>query len=163
MSKKVLLPLTIICTPIIIVIFLFARNSIVRSESRRETFKELLGTYKLDLTKTKLGDYSKDSNIYKNLSRTFLPDSTFTMNMQVPFMYDSLGRWRAGDISEWCWLFFKKFGYDNKMYSETNPSGSQFTRPFDEKLDTFFLINAATPRDNEKTISDLYFKKVKFC
>ena len=129
---------------------------------RQQTFKELLGSYVLDLDKTKLeGNYITDSATYKELSITFFSDSTFRMNMKVPFMYDSVGRWKAGNVNEWCWLFFKKFGYTDQMYSETNPSGSQFTRPYKENSDTFFLINAATPRDNEKTISDIYFKKIK--
>lgn len=125
---------------------------------RQQTFKELIGSYVLDLDKTKLeGSYKKDSDTYKNLLITFLPDSTFKMNMKVPFMYDSIGRWKAGNVNEWCWLLFDNFKYDERNEN----SGSQFTRPYREKSDTFFLINAATPRDNEKTISDIYFKKIK--
>jgi hypothetical protein len=53
---------------------------------RQQSFQEQLGTYQLDLKKTNLGIYKKDSNIYKNLIIVFKADSTFVMNMKVPFM-----------------------------------------------------------------------------
>jgi hypothetical protein len=125
---------------------------------REQTFKELLGSYVLDLNKTKLeGNYITDSATYKKLTITFFPDSTFRMNMKVPFMYDSIGRWKAGNVNEWCWLLFDSIKYDDRNEN----TGSQFTRPYKEKSDTFFLINAATPMDDEKTIPDIYFKKIK--
>lgn len=77
--------------------------------------------------------------------------------MDVPFMYKDVGKWKAGNVNEWCWLLFDGFKYD---FNNKN-SGSQFTRPYLEKNDTVILINATTPKDNQKTISSLYFKKVK--
>jgi len=128
-------------------------------EGRRENFKEQLGTYVLDIDKTDLGNYIRDSNIYKNLTITFNADSTFIMNMKVPFMRDSVGRWKAGNMKEWNWLFFKSFGYSKRMEDLTNPGGSQFTRPYTENSNIYFLINAATPQDNAEVISDIYFKR----
>jgi hypothetical protein len=158
MKLKTLIPIILLCTPFICVAVFFVRCNNAANAGRKQTFKELLGSYTLDINKTKLeGNYKKDTNIFRNLSITFLPDSTFTMNMKVPFMYNSTGKWTAGNVNEWCWLLFDGFNYG---YKNKN-SGSQFTRPYIENSDTFFLINAATPRDNEKTISDLYFKKVK--
>jgi hypothetical protein len=124
---------------------------------RQATFDQLLGSYVLDLHKTKLGkEYAADSDTYKTLTLTFFADSTFKMNKQVPFMYDSAGKWKAGSVNEWCWMLFDGFKYDPH---EEHP-GSQFTQPYNEGVDTFFLINAATPRDNKETISTIYFKKI---
>ena len=159
MKIKSLLPTIVLGILFMLAIFLGVEYKIRADEGRRYTFNELLGSYVIDLNKTKLGnEYTKDSNIYKSLSITFFPDSTFKMNKQVPFMYDSAGRWKAGNVNEWCWLLFANFKYG---YNDEHP-GSQFTRPYEEGSDTFFLINAATPRDNRKTISSIYFKKVKY-
>lgn len=149
-SRIIVFFLTII---IILIIIRYKANS-----GRQQTIKELLGTYVLDISKTKLEDcYIKDSNIYKNLSITFFKNSTFKMNMNVPFMYNSIGKYKSGNVNEWCWLLFDKFKYDIKNKN----SGSQFTRPYKINSDTFILINAATPKENEKTISEIYFRKIK--
>lgn len=144
-------------TIVVVIVSTFSLCSCGANAGRQQTFRELLGSYELDLNKTQLGNsYINDSNLYKRLIITFSSDSTFKMNMKVPFMADSAGKWKAGNVNEWCWLLFNNLKYEN---GDEHP-GSQFTRPYREKSDTFFLINAATPRDNEKTISDIYFRKI---
>jgi hypothetical protein len=157
-KEKTLLPVMILIIPLIFMVVFWVRCNDRVNEGRQNTFNELLGSYVLDLTKTKLGDeYIADSGRYKALTITFLSDSTFKMNMRVPFMYDSVGIWKAGNVNEWCWMLFKGFKYD----VDNENSGSQFTRPFEEGADTLFLINAATPQDYQKTISDIYFRKIR--
>jgi hypothetical protein len=137
--------------------FLFSCNA--RTDlSRQQTFIDVLGDYRLDLSRTKLSDgYINDSDLFKNLILTFDSDSTFRINFEVPFFYNTSGKWKAGSVNEWCWILFDGFKY----IDENNHSGSQFTRPFQLNGDTFILINAATPRTNQQTISDIYFKKIK--
>src|SRR3954471_15285121 len=65
--------------------------------SQKRVFNKQLGTYKLDVSRTSLGVYAIDADKYKQLSITFHSDSTFTMNMKVPFMHDSIGTWVAGE------------------------------------------------------------------
>ncbi len=65
-------------------------------DGREIDFKNILCTYVLDIHKTTLGEYSKDSDLYENLRITFNADSTFNMNMKVPFIYDSLVNGRQG-------------------------------------------------------------------
>lgn len=123
---------------------------------RRETFDQIVGAYTLDLSRTNLGEYLKDSTIYGKLVITFSKDSTFVTNFDVPFMYSSRGRWTAGNIHEWCRLLFNGLNYDGLPYP-----GTQFTRPYRSGSDTFLLMNATTPKDNHKTITELYFKKIR--
>jgi hypothetical protein len=125
-------------------------------KGRRANFEAQLGTYSLDIQKTALGPYSKDSNTYRNLTITFNADSSFIMNMKVPFLYDSVGSWTVGDMKEWNWLRFKSFHYS----ASAEHSGSQFTRPYLEDSIIFFLINGATPQNGTDFIQDIYFKKV---
>lgn len=115
MKVKKLIPIILLCTPFVFVAVFFVRCNNAANAGREQTFKELLGSYTLEVNKTKWkGDYKKNANIYRNLSITFLPDSTFTMNMKVPFMYSSIGKWTAGNVNEWCWLLFEGFKYDYK-------------------------------------------------
>jgi hypothetical protein len=126
-------------------------------EGRRLNFKAQLGTYILDIGKTALGRYSKDSTTFKNLTITFNSDSSFVMNMKVPFLYDSVGSWTAGNMKEWNWLRFKSFHYRDL----NDHSGSQFTRPYLKDSTLFFLINGATPQDGADFIQEIYFRKLK--
>lgn len=119
------------------------------NEGRKKNFRGQLGTYILDIHKTALGDYSKDSNIYKNLHITFKADSSFTLDMKVPFIYDSIGKWKAGNMKEWNYLYFRG---DMKI-------NAQFTRPYEADSAIFFLINGTTPQDGKAFIQEIYFKK----
>ena len=124
-------------------------------EGRSKNFQAQLGSYVLDTRKTVLGAYSKDSDLYKNLRINFKSDSTFSMNMKVPFIFDSVGRWSAGNMKEWNYLWYKKWGYKNYESGK----GNQFTRPYISDSNVYFLINATTPQIGEG-IQEIYFKKV---
>jgi hypothetical protein len=125
------------------------------SKSGKTTFYRQLGTYALDLRKISLGSYSKDSSLYKHLRISFLEDSTFIMNMKVPFMYDSIGKWIAGDGSPYSYnqLYYKSFNYGKVS------TGDHFYPPYLENSDSIFLINAPTPQNGGEVIKELYFKK----
>ena len=126
------------------------------SETRKkETFARQVGTYVFDLSITELGKYTKDSNAYKNLIINFNEDSTFTMNMRVPFFADSLGTWIAGNGLAYSYnqLFFQ-----NKEYK--NLEGTQFFPPYLNRGDTIFLIIGASPTKNKTSIQKIYFRKL---
>ncbi|HET9824145.1 MAG TPA: hypothetical protein VFP87_02360 [Chitinophagaceae bacterium] len=115
---------------------------------RKKAFQEQLGTYVLDVHRTALGGYSKDSDAYKKLQITFKADSTFTMNMRVPFIFDSVGTWKAGNLEEWNYLYYKNNSKIN----------TQFTRP--EYDDSTFLLNSTTPQTGAEPIQEIYFRKI---
>ena len=145
-------------TPIVffvIIVVLAGQSCMWESQKgRQESFDEQLGTYQLDIQKTNLKRYEKDSSIYKNLQIVFNADSTFKMNMKVPFMYDSIGTWEAGNMKEWNYLKYKNFDYSK------NGTGEQFTRP--EYPDSSFLLNSSTPQIGAEFIGEIYFKKVSY-
>jgi len=121
------------------------------------TFNKQIGIYSLDLKKTILGNYSKDSDKYKHLLITFKKDSTFIMNMKVPFMRDSVGTWIAGDGSpdKSNYLYYKNFSYSK------DGTGEQFYPPYNEGTDSLFLINSTTPQKGFEPIDVIYFKKIR--
>lgn len=138
----------------VIMVFVSCYNG---QEGREINFKNQLGTYVLDIHKTVLGNYSKDSTGYKNLRITFKADSTFSMNMKVPFICDSIGRWNAGNMKEWNYLWYKQWGYKDYEIGK----GNQFTRPYTTDSNVYFLINATTPQDGAAFIQEIYFRKIK--
>ncbi len=118
---------------------------------KSEYFRNQIGPYILDTIKTSLSNYKDNFAVYKNLSITFKSDSTFHLNMSVPFIYDSTGKWEAsaGGPEDWNWLYYK-----------SNPNiSTQFTEPWTE--DSIFYLNSVTPQVGQTSISQIYFKKVK--
>ena len=121
-----------------------------QNDVQKENFQRQLGNYILD-DKTNLGDYYFDRELYRKLTITFNNDSTWNLNMQVPFLYDSIGTWTAssGHLEEWNWLYYKN-----------NPKiSTQFTEPWTN--DSIFYLNSATPKVGQPNIKEIYFKKVK--
>ena len=128
--------------------YIAAKNSDQRVAGKR--FQKLLGTYTLDITKTELGLYKKDTALYRNLRITFKPDSTFAISMQAPFIYDSAGTWIAGSagLDEWNWLNYKR-----------NPL---ISTQFDDccSPDSTVLLNSVTPQEGNEPVYKLWFKRM---
>jgi len=68
--------------------------------------------------------------------------------MKVPFIYDSVGHWKAGNMKEWNYLYYGK----NKNIN------TQFSRP--EMPESTFLLNSTTPQKGAEFIQEIYFKKI---
>lgn len=121
-------------------------------QAAKKRFSEQIGTYCLDIKKTKLGTYNKDVTLYQKLRITFKPDSTFSTNMRVPFLYDSIGKWESGGggLEDWNWLSYK--------------SNSNIRTQFDQCClpDSTFYLNSATPQDGQEFIQEIYFKKCSY-
>ena len=126
-------------------------------EAQRRNFNKQIGEYILDVEKTKLGKYAQDSLLYSNLKIVFREDSTFYMNMPVPFLYDTAGVWLAeGDgFESWNRLYYNNRKYENHDIN----TGNQFTEPWTR--DSVFYINGATSRTEMEAIQEIYFKKIK--
>jgi len=127
-------------------------------KAKFNAFTEHIGEYKLDLKRTKLGSYDKDSIVYKNLTITFYSDSTFRLNMQVPFISGTSGRWLAdaGDPESWNWLQFNKYLKKNKMDINI---GNQFSHIENYEIGSGFYINGVRPMDNQDYIQEVFFIK----
>lgn len=130
-----------------------------KQEARLKRFNSTVGFYKLDLQRTNLGEYCKDSLVYKDLKVEFRNDSTFKFNMSVPFILEDSGKWIAdgGDFESWNWLSYKSW-----LKSEVLAigEGNQFTASYNDKNDSILYINGATPKNNQAFIQEIYFIKV---
>ena len=119
-------------------------------QAAMKRFKDQVGTYFLDIRKTDLGVYSKDSALYQKLGITFKADSTFSMNMRVPFVFDSAGRWEAGGgLEDWNWLYYKANGNIRTQFD-------QCCLP-----DSTFYLNSTTPQKGYDFIQEIFFRKIR--
>ena len=142
-AKKIFYILLVCCS------FLNSCYYLRNKEKSNMVFNELIGTFTLDLNQTNLGRYSDKQ--YKNLQISFNKDSTFNLNMNVPFLYDSVGKWlpTKGGLEDWNWIFYKN-----------NPRiCTQFSEVWTE--DSMFYFNSATPKKGQEAISKIYFRKIK--
>jgi len=125
--------------------------TVMDKKDRQQRFRKQVGTYRLDINKTPLGGYAKDSLLYQKLTLTFKADSTFYMNMAVPFLYDSIGRWitGGGGMDDW-----------NSLYYERNERIPEQFEPCCV-ADSTFYINSVTPREGAEPVNKIYFKRIQ--
>lgn len=109
-----------------------------------------IGTYVIDINRTELGIYLKDSALYKDLTISFKGDFSFIMNKKVPFIFDSIGTWtsKGTDVEDWYWMVYKNSKIDTQW------SGCCFDG-------NFILLNSVTPQVGKKSVSQIYFQKLK--
>lgn len=146
--KKILIVFAVLFS-IILLIIIFYKLDI--DKAKRNNFEEQIGIFIIDTNNTTWGKYDKKS--YDNLSIIFNADSTFHLNMSVPFIFDSCGRWEAGggDIDTWGTLYFRNMKYENQ-------TGEQFSQiTFSE--DSSFYINSCTPKNGKDFIQEIHFIK----
>lgn len=125
---------------------------ISNNDYKMDKKRSIIGEYKLDLYRTDLGIYKDSIDKYRHLRLTFNKDMTFSLNFPVPFMADSHGIWKVGNMNEWCKLIY------------SNNISDQFGIPYYEKGDSILYINSATPHYSQRNISDVYkifFVKMK--
>jgi hypothetical protein len=118
-----------------------------------ENAKKQIGCYRIDINKTKLGLYVKDSTLYSELTVEFKEDRTFLFNFKVPFVYDSIGTWvsSTNEPEDWSTLT-----YDNKNNNQL--ISDQFNGCCSN--DSAFYINSTTPESGKDGIPRVFFKKI---
>ncbi len=118
-----------------------------------KNYHYFIGEYKIDLGSTKLGEYAKDSALYEKLTLKIKKNYTFTMNMKVPFIFDSCGTWSAGA---------GLFGQDIVLYQEKSQLYFKNCTYLTELCDYFdtaiYLYH--TPQQTGNGIQDIVFKRI---
>lgn len=130
-------------------LFISSCSYLGSNEISDREFKMTIGSYQIDVSKTELS--ASESEAYGNLVITFNNDSTFYLSRDVPFIYDSIGIWKPteGRLEDWNWIYYRK-----------NPNiSTQFSKVWTE--DSIFYLNSTTPKEGERAIPMIYFKKIK--
>jgi hypothetical protein len=140
----------------LLIILIILRASFYEWLSKRNHKKEVTGTYLIDLNRTDLAEYTSNIDTYKNLSIRFNSDNTFRMNMQVPFIYDTIGRWTVSGsrLDEMNNLFFDELDYSGLT------GGSPFTQVHYKEGDSIFYMHTPRPKEGMNYLMRVYFKKI---
>lgn len=126
------------------------------SQKKKElTFQRLLGRYEIDIERTRLLDYDSLMLVTGGVEIEFYSDSTFIISKKVPFIYDSVGRWVAGDGDPYS---LNQMGFKDFDYFEG--SHINFINPYQDKGDTIIMIDATLPQKGKKGLRNVYFKKL---
>ena len=131
-------------------LFLYLLNKKDQSV-KQKNFKELVGVYVLDTLRTDLSNYRDQKIEFSTLTLSLFNDSTFILNFNVPFIYDSSGRWNAkgNSIEE-----------TNRMIFKRNPKiGVQFSKIYLDKKDSVLYLISTTPQQDAFPIQRIYFMK----
>ena len=143
--------LLIISIPAFFFILICGRVSWMDYFARKKHAEKQYGIYILDTKKTDLGAYGNELEKYKNLQIVFKKDMTFTMNMSVPFIFDSCGTWEAASygVEDWGRLNFKRRNYI--IYAQLSECCLE---------DSTSNLSGVTPVENQEQVSKIYFKKL---
>ena len=138
-----------------IVIFSTLLLSCVSKKKKELTFQKLLGRYEIDSVRTRLLDYDSLIRNIGVIEIEFRSDSTFIISRKVPFIYDSVGKWVAGDGDPYSLnqMGFKDFNY-------FKGSHINFINPYHEKGDTLIMIDATLPQKGKKGLVNVFLKKI---
>lgn len=140
-----------------LILFSLIQSCSFNNKKKQINFNNQIGIYSLDLERTDLKEYDTIREKLTQLKIEFFKDSTFKMNMKVPFMFDSTGKWEADDGEPYSYneMRYREFGY-----SYDSPS-VHFFQPYEDRGDTVFLIDATIPQKYNKSLEMVYFKKIK--
>ena len=127
---------------------------------RKQYFNSFVGEYQIDLKKTKLLDYSKDSLLYQKLTLKIKRDSTFTFNMKVPFIFDSCGTWSAGAGKVGSPLgVFDFVLYNERSYIRFR--NCTYLTELCDYFDSAICIHSPPPQPGEGMINNwIFFKRI---
>ena len=133
-----------------------------RGKERKRRFKEQTGTYELYIPGTNMRSYLKDTGLYKNLTITYKPDSTFVLNMDVPFLKDSFGIWEAVERDfDYHSVDMMFFSTDKSLLDlEPHAPTIQFALNIYDNVSILEVRNASSKR-GYKNINSIKFRKIK--
>lgn len=116
--------------------------------SRKRELKSFAGKYRLDIKRTKLGNYNQNQEYYSRLKLEIREDETYKFNMSVPFIEDSAGIFYFLDVEQ-VWSTFVS----------GNVRVAQCTSLFKEGADSVIYLNGTIPKDNQEPVHIVYFIK----
>lgn len=129
----------------------FYRCNKLNNVEKTKHLKELIGHYRMDIKRTNLGRYINKSDLYSSLELSLNEDTTFKLNMEVPFIYDTIGKWSVSGNS--------LDEMNNLIYQNNNKIHTQFTQLYKNNTDSIFYLNSATPKKGQDGIKEIYFIK----
>lgn len=104
---------------ILIIVFVIIRVNMVEADEKETRTDRSIGKYKLELGESKLGEYISDSLSLMSLELTLSQDSTFYFSKNVPFLFDSCGKWTVKEVGI--------YGYNQLIYKKNSEFKNQIS------------------------------------
>jgi len=108
------------------------------------------GVFRINLQKSKLGMYEKDTSIYKYLKLEINETGKYIFNKEVPFINSESGEWKTKSIDgiNYLYLVYGK-GIYGVIEDEVKISSNG----------ELYIINTR-PKENEKNVEKLVFTRI---
>ncbi len=132
-----------------LVIFIIYRVNYVSTTETNKAIKNSIGTYQLDISKSILKGYTKDSLTLATLKLFIKQDMTFTFSKSVAFIYDSCGTWEYEEDGI--------YSYNRIIYKHGDKINNQFGEPFKNEIE----FKMPCPKRDKEQVDLLVFKKIK--
>lgn len=123
----------------------FGQNSL---EKRTSPY---VGIYKIDLSKSILGVYEKDTLRFKNLTLTIKPDKSFSFSKDIPFIRSQKGIWALRSIDG---IEFLYFVYGNGTYGNIEDEVNL-------TIEKDVFIKNTRPKIDSLNVEKLFLKRVE--
>ena len=136
-------------TVLAIVYLIIYRVNYYSAKQTNKAVKNSIGTYQLNITKSILKGYSKDSLTFSTLKLFVNQDMTFSFSKAVDFIYDSCGTWEYEEDGI--------YSYNRIIYKHNDKINDQFGEPFKNEIE----FKMPCPKRDKDQVDLLVFKKIK--
>ena len=133
-----------------ILLFAFFFFGCDAGSSSGKTVSTYIGVYQVDLDKSIVGEYIKDSSNFENFTLTISPDESFSFSMDLPFIRKQKGNWKIRSIDgiDFLYLVYGKGPYGS-IEDEVNLTIEK----------DIFIINTR-PKIDTVNVQKLFFKRI---
>jgi hypothetical protein len=135
----------------IIVFFLCFSTSCDTDKSSSKMASSYIGVFQIDLGKSELGVYEKDTTTFKTLNLTISSDGSFVFSIDVPFIRSQKGKWKIKSIDgiDFLYLVYGKGSY-SEIEDEVNLT-----------LEKSIFVRNTRPKVDSQNVQKLFFNRIK--
>ena len=128
--------------------FLSSCNSINSSKKIASTY---IGLYQVDLNKSTISDYQKDTMSFRDLTLAINADGSFSFSIDLPFIRKSKGKWKIKSIDgiDFLYLVYGEGSY-GMIEDEVNLT-----------VDKNIFITGTRPKIDKQSVEKLFFKRIE--
>jgi len=118
--------------------------------------KYYIGKFILDLNKSKLRSFEKDSNLYKTMTLEIKNNDSFYFSMNAPFVRQKVGEWTMRPIDN---LYLAYFVYDSTQFGRAEDQ-IYFKKNGDLEINSP-IGTIIIGKEGQGFSDNLYFRRIK--
>ena len=135
---------------IIIIYLAFFLSNCNSFDSPKKIVSTYIGVYQVDLNKSVISGYQKDTMNFRNLTLAINTDGSFTFSIDLPFIRNSKGRWKIKSIDgiDFLYLVYGEGSY-GVIEDEVNLT-----------VDKNIFITNTRPKIDKQSVEKLFFNRI---